>query len=88
MTIKEQAKDLVDKMVKAQGRSAKPYPIDIKCAIVCVDEIIDSEVRSGLIRSCDEKDIPRLTPREVQLDGSPRPISYWKQVKKEIELLL
>jgi hypothetical protein len=82
MTPKEKAENLVDKMLKQVGYDTG---LAVPCALIAVDEIIDSMSRyDDLV----EEDLKRefgieFFSCEVQnMDGDFR---YWQQVKQEIE---
>lgn len=76
MNAKQKAKELTDKILKAQG-SKKLYPTDRTTAILMVDEIIDAlKITTG---HCE---LRRLDLQEVNSD-----FAFWEQVKTEIEAL-
>ena len=76
MNAKQKAKELTDKILKAQG-SAKLYPTDRKTAILMVDEIVDAlKITTG---HCE---LRRLDLQEVNSD-----FAFWDKVKTEIEAL-
>ena len=76
MNAKQKAKELTDKILKAQG-SKKLYPTDRTTAMLMVDEIIDAlKITTG---HCE---LRRLDLQEVASD-----FAFWEQVKTEIEAL-
>ena len=76
MNAKQKAKELTDKILKAQG-SKKLYPTDRTTAMLMVDEIIDAlKITTG---HCE---LRRLDLQEVNSD-----FAFWEQVKTEIEAL-
>ena len=73
MTPKEKAKELVGKMVYSSDPFLHRTRHSIKCALICVDEILNTESLAN--RICG---YTTLTKSHVQ---------YWEEVKNEIEKL-
>ena len=72
MTPREKSKELVDKFIyllPCEGLTTTQTPID--CALISVDEIIDSYTK--------EKSYGYIVSDKI--------ISYWEQVKEEIKKL-
>lgn len=53
-----------------------------ECALICVNKIIESEESSRIFKGYDDP----FEPKDVDSRGKVRQKSYWKEVKKEIEL--
>jgi len=75
MTPKEKAKELVDEFEKIlypnKFATDEKYVKCVECALICVDEIINSHIKTeGLVNM-----IP------IDISG------YWQEVKNEIEKL-
>lgn len=77
MTAKEKARELVSKFNKLDyyisDESAVYYHNSTKCALICVDEIIENECRGFEAEDCDP-----LTQKNIE---------FWQEVKQEIEKL-
>lgn len=72
MTPKEKAKDLVKKMA-LKSAIFKINEYSIKCALICVDEIIQAEMN--------------LTSELLDNNKSETSLNYWNEVKSEIDKL-
>lgn len=73
MTPKEKAKELVEKFNLPTGMMSDEIK---QCALICVDEIIESS-----------PSLPLLADSGVYGDDIALNAEYWKEVKKEIENL-
>ncbi len=82
LTPTEQADILIQRMFNSQDNDG--YGVAKNHALICVEEIIASEKRSGISRECNASYTWRI-PKEVDLKGNARPISYWQEVKKVLE---
>jgi len=74
MTPKEKAEELIEKMIEASGEGSER--IGKACALLCVDEIINSRTDKGV-------ECPIYYMGNYLGGGSIE--GYWLEVKKEIE---
>jgi hypothetical protein len=81
MTPKEKAEDIINKMYKVHSNSASEITFIFakQCALIAVDEVI--EIISDLDSLNDRTEDNLLT------DSIDWKYYYWRDVKKEIELL-
>ena len=87
MTPKEKAKELFDRFRKEFNWVECDYPIDLyrdimQCALIAVDEIINSEPRYPSNVDWDDCGATHQYYYEAQMEEA---LNYWQEVKQEIE---
>lgn len=71
MTPKEKALELIDNL--RMDNTAEGYRRGIKCAIICVDEILDT----GSLQDYNSGNLPNNSTHR----------KYWEDVREELEIL-
>lgn len=71
MNIKEKADQLIDNL--RMDNTAEGYRRGVKCAIICVDEILDT----GSLQDYNSSSLPNNSTHRT----------YWEDVREELEIL-
>lgn len=86
MTPKEKAEELIHKMYVVHSNSASDITLSFakQCALIAVDEIINSEPRKPSDVDWDEVGATHQYYYEAQIEEAQK---FWQEVKQEIEKL-